>query len=97
MGEAWGGAWLMWMLALGGSGFAVGSLVVFTMPASFTVRVVADAVVLAAVVLALGLQVIGLAGPLLGFTGAFLLPVLTAIGLRYVWSSSRKADRHERD
>ena len=97
MGEAWGVAWLLWILALGGSGFALGSLVVFTMSAPVTLRLVAAGLVLAAVVFAVGLNVIGLIRPSFGLLGVFLMPVLAAIGLRYFCSSTKKTDRLERD
>ena len=97
MGEAWGAAWLLWILTLGGSGFALGSLVVFTMSAPVTSRLVAAGLVLSAVVFATGLNVIGLIRPSLGLLGVFLMPVLTAIGLRYLWSGTKKTDRLERD
>ena len=97
MGEAWGVAWLLWILVLGGGGFALGSLVVFTMSASVTLRLVAAGLVLAALVFAVGLNVIGLIPSSFGLLGVFLMPVLAAIGLRHLWSGTKKTDRLERD
>jgi len=84
-----GVAWLLWILVLGGSGFALGSLVVFTMPAPIILRLVATGLVLAALVLAVGLNVVGLIPSLFGLFGVFLMPVLAAIGLRRLWSGAK--------
>ena len=92
-----GEAWLLWILALGGSGFAIGSLVVFTMSAPVTLRLVAAGFVLAAVVFAVGLNVIGPIRPSFGLLSLVLMPVLVAIGLRYLWSGTKKTDRLEPD
>jgi len=97
MGEAWGAAWLLWIFTLGGSGFALGFLVVFTMSAPVTSRLAAAGLVLSAVVFATGLNVIGLIRPSFGLLGVFLMPVLAATGLRYLWSGTKKTDRLERD
>ena len=88
MGEAWGAAWLLWIFTLGGSGFALGFLVVFTMSAPVTSRLAAAGLVLSAVVFATGLNVIGLIRPSFGLLGVFLMPVLAAICLRYLWADS---------
>ena len=92
-----GEAWLLWMLVLGGSGLALGFLVVFTMSATVLLRLVAAGLVLAAVVFAVGLNVTGLIRPSFSLPGVFLMPVLAAIGLRYLWSGSKKTDRLKRD
>ena len=84
-----GVAWLLWILVLGGSGFAIGSLVVFTMPVSVILRLVAAGLVLAALVLAVGLNVVGLMPSLFGLFGVFLMPVLAALGLRRLWSGAK--------
>ncbi len=92
-----GEAWLLWILLLGGSGFALGSLVVFTMSATVILRLFAAGLVLAAVVFAVGLNVTGLIRPSFSLPGVFMMPVLAAIGLRYLWSNSKKPDRLKRD
>jgi hypothetical protein len=97
MGEAWGAAWLLWILALGCGGFGLGCLLVFTMSAPVALRLVAAGLVLAALVFAVGLNVIGLIPSLFGLLGVFLIPVLVAIGLRHLWSGTKKTDRLERD
>jgi hypothetical protein len=51
----------------------------------------------AAVVFAVGLNVTGLIRPSFSLPGVFLMPVLAAIGLRYLWSGSKKTDRLKRD
>jgi hypothetical protein len=51
MGDV-GAAWWLWMVVLGGSGFVLGSLVLFAMPAPVIPRLVAVGLVLAALVLA---------------------------------------------
>jgi len=71
---------------LGFGGFAIGSIVVLTMPASVIRRLIGDAVVFLAAVIGVGLVIVGVVRPLVGLMGALLLPVLTSIGLRYVWS-----------
>ena len=88
-----GEAWLLWMLVLGGGGFALGSLIAFTMSATVAWRLVAAGLVLAAVVFAVGLNVTGLIRPSFSLPGVFLMPVLAAIGLRYLWSGSKNARR----
>ena len=92
-----GVAWLLWILVLGGSGFALGSLVVFTMPAPVILRLVAAGLVLAALVLAVGLNIVGLIPSLFGLFGVFLMPVLAALGLRRLWSGAKEQHRLERD
>ena len=92
-----GEAWLLWILVLGGSGVALGSLVVFTMSATVTLRLVAAALVLAACVFVVGLNVTGLIRPSFSLPGVFLMPVLAALGLRRLWSGSKKTDRLKRD
>jgi len=71
---------------LGSVGFVVGSIVVWTMPASVIRRFFADAAVFVAAVIGIGLVIVGVTGPLLGLIGSLLLPVLTSIGLRRVCS-----------
>lgn len=72
---------------LGFAGFAIGSFVVLTMRASAIRRLMADAVVLLAAVIGVGLVIVGVVGPLLGLAGAFLIPVLTSVGLRHLWTT----------
>jgi hypothetical protein len=71
---------------LGCCGLVIGSIVVWTMPASVIRRLVANAVVFLAAVIGVGLVIVGVVGPLFGLVGSLLLPVLTSIGLRRVWS-----------
>ena len=85
-----GVAWLLWIVVLGGGGFALGSFIVFTMPARFIMRFAGAVLVFVALVLAIGLNVVGLIPALFGLLNVFLLPVLTAIGLRYLWSDSKR-------
>lgn len=92
-----GEAWLLWVLVLGGSGFALGSLVVLTMSAPVILRLVAAGLVLAALVFAVGLNVVGLIPPFFGLFGVFLMPVLAALGLRRRWSGAKGRHRLERD
>jgi hypothetical protein len=73
-------------LILGLAGFAIGTIVVLTMPAPAMQRFIADTVVFLAAVIGVGLVIVGVVRPLTGLSGAFLIPVLTSIGLRYVWS-----------
>lgn len=92
-----GVAWLLWVLVLGGGGCALGSLVVFTMPAPFSSRLVAAGLVFAACFLAVGLNVVGLLPPLFTLPGIFVLPVLAAIGLRRRWTSGKAQQGSGRD
>lgn len=92
MGESWGVAWLLWILVLGGSGLALGSVVVFTMSAPSSLRLVAAASLVAAVFIATGLNVVGLIRPVYGLPGVFLAPLLVAIGLRRLWSGTRRTE-----
>jgi len=75
----------LWLFGLGCLGFAVGSIVVLTMPALVASRLLACAVVLLAAAFATILVIVGVVPPLLGLIGSVLMPVLTAIGLRYRW------------
>ena len=92
-----GVSWLLWIVVLGGGGFALGALVVFTMAARFRVRLFAAGLVLAALLFAVGLNVVGLAPPWFGLYGVFLIPVATAIGLRRLWSGAKGERWSERD
>ena len=92
-----GVAVLLWMLALGVSGCALGCLVVFTMPAPFRSRLIAAGLVFAACLLAIGINFVGLVPALFSFPGIFLLPVLAAIGLRRRWTSGKGQEDSQRD
>lgn len=96
MGEA-GVAVLLWMLALGVSGCALGCLVVFTMSAPFVSRLFAAGLVFAACFLAVGIVVVGLLPALFALPGIFLLPVLAAFGLRRRVSGDTGKQRSGRD
>ena len=97
MGESWGVAWLLWTLVLGGSGFALGSIVVFTASAPLGMRVVAAASMVTVFFIAVGLNVVGLLPPVYSLPGVFLAPLLVAFGLRRLWSGTRRTERLERD
>lgn len=71
---------------LGFFGFAVGSFVVLTMRASVSRRLIADALVFLAAIIGVGLVIVGVVRPFAGLAGAFLLPALTSIGLRHLWT-----------
>lgn len=71
---------------LGSVGFVVGSVVVWTMPASVIRRLFADAPVFVAAVIGIGLVIVGLTGPWFGLMASLPLPVLTSIGLRQICS-----------
>jgi len=89
---------LLWLLGLGCSGFVIGSLVVLTMPAPAALRLVAGVVVFMASVIGVGLVLIGvLRPPFWFFAIPLLVPVLTALGVRYIWSRGRKPDGYDRD
>ncbi len=88
-----GEVWLLWIIVLGGSGVALGALCVFTMSATVLLRFAAAGLVLAAVVFAVGLNVTGLVRPSFSLPFVFLMPVLAAIGLRHLWSGSKRPDR----
>ena len=92
MGESWGVAWLLWTLVLGGSGFALGSIVVFTASAPLGMRVVAAASMVTAFFIAVGLNVVGLLPPVYSLPGVFL-----AIGLRSHWSRAGRTESPKRD
>jgi hypothetical protein len=92
MGEV-GAAWLAWMLLLGGSGFAIGSLVVLTMPAPVPVRLGAAGLVFATLVLAVGLNVVGLLPAFVTLYGVFLIPVLAGVGLRRHFKRHSRSNR----
>lgn len=92
-----GEAWLMLILVLGGTGFVLGSLVVFTISIPLTLRLAAGASMIAALVIVIGLHVVGLIGPRFSSLGVFLAPLLVAIGLRHLWSRTRRKERMERD
>jgi len=83
----------VWLLGLGGIGFAIGLVIVFTMSAPARWRAVAGGGVLAASVVGIGLVVIGMARPTLGFFAApILIPALTGLGLRiYIQSRCTKS------
>lgn len=80
---------LIYPLILGLAGFAIGAFLVFTMPASAARRFIAAAAVLLAAILGIGVVIIGAVRPLGGFAGALLVPVLTAIGLRFAFLRRR--------
>jgi hypothetical protein len=97
MGESWGVAWLLWTLVLGGSGFALGSIVVFTASAPLGMRVVAAASMVTAFFIAVGLNVVGLLPPVYSLPGVFLAPLVVAIGLRSHWSRAGRTESPKRD
>ncbi|MBK6806608.1 MAG: hypothetical protein IPG84_18060 [Betaproteobacteria bacterium] len=97
MGESWGVAWLLWILVLGASGFALGSIVVFTASAPMSMRVVAAASMVAAFFIAVGLNVVGLLSPAYSLPGVFLAPLVVAIGLRSHWSRAGRTESPKRD
>ena len=97
MGESWGVAWLLWILVLGGSGLALGSIVMFAASAPTSMRVVAAASMVAAFFIAVGLNVVGLLPPVYRLPGVFLAPLVVAIGLRSHWSRAGRTESPKRD
>ncbi len=92
-----GEAWLLLILVLGGTGLVLGSLVVFTISVPLILRLVAGASMIAALVIAIGLNVVGLIRPGFSLPGVFVAPLLVAIGLRHLWSRTRTKERPECD
>ena len=83
----------VWLLGLGSIGFAIGLILVLTLPAPARWRVAGTAVVLAASVVGIAAVVIGVARPIFGFFAAPLLtPTLAALAFRIFIPSRLRSD-----